>query len=152
MALRVREGHPRFTTRLNLERSPCHSSSRAWVEPKGHLLPFCSHTTLKHPERSGTKDYHWGTDNCRSFLDILARSEGCRHGLKTTHNPKVAGSNPAPATSQPLTPFVYPDFTQESVGRPYVAEPVEVGRAECVFPQCPFYSVEHPTERLGFVE
>jgi 4'-phosphopantetheinyl transferase EntD len=45
--------------------------------------------------------------------------------LERAHNPKVAGSNPAPATidnegladARPLTPFVYPDFTQESVCR-----------------------------------
>jgi len=34
-----------------------------------------------------------------SFCTFFARSEGCRHGLKPTHNPKVAGSNPAPATN-----------------------------------------------------
>ena len=45
--------------------------------------------------------------------------------LRWAHNPKVAGSNPAPATmndegladAAPLTPFVYPDFTRELVCR-----------------------------------
>ena len=36
---------------------------------------------------------------CSSFRTFFARSEGCRHSLKPTHNPKAAGSNPAPATT-----------------------------------------------------
>ena len=39
---------------------------------------------------------HEGTNNCLSFRTFFARSEGCRHGLKTTHNPKVAGSRSSP--------------------------------------------------------
>jgi len=51
---------------------------------------------------------------------------GSRLHLKRAHNPKVVGSNPTPATmndegladaAAPLTPFVYPDFTQELVCR-----------------------------------
>src|SRR5713226_5206999 len=72
----------------------------AWAKPKGHLLPFCSHSTLKHDGKRGTKNYQGGTSSCSSFWTFFARSEGCRHGLKTTHNPKVAGSNPAPATTE----------------------------------------------------
>jgi len=72
----------------------------AWVRPKGHLLPFCSHTTPNHPELRDTKQKDERGRNCSSFQWFLARSTGCRHGLKTTHNPKVAGSNPAPATKR----------------------------------------------------
>lgn len=39
----------------------------ARVRPKGHLLPSCSHTGLKHPRRRGTKDHYEGTGNCLSF-------------------------------------------------------------------------------------
>jgi hypothetical protein len=63
----------------------------AWVKTKGHLLPFCSHTIPKHPQRTRTNDNQEGIENCSSFRTR-------RHGLKATHNPKVAGSNPAPAT------------------------------------------------------
>jgi hypothetical protein len=50
---------------------------------------------------------------------------GSRLGLKRAHNPKVAGSNPAPATMndegladvEAASPFRYPDFTQELVPR-----------------------------------
>jgi len=50
------------------------------------------------PELRDTKQKDEGGRNCSSFRKFFARSEGCRHGLETTHNPKVAGSNPAPAT------------------------------------------------------
>jgi hypothetical protein len=46
----------------------------------------------------GTQEHQEGISNSSSFRTFFARSEGCRLGLKTTHNPKVAGSNPAPAT------------------------------------------------------
>jgi len=26
----------------------------AWAKSRGQLLPFCSHSTLKHPQRRGT--------------------------------------------------------------------------------------------------
>src|SRR6266851_4560038 len=52
---------------------------------------ICSpHTTLKHPRRRDTEEYDEGTSNCPSFRRFFARSEGYRHSLKTTHNPKVA--------------------------------------------------------------
>ena len=60
-----------------------------WAKPKGHLLPFCSHITLKHRQRRGTWDQYERSDNCSSFWAFFARSEGCRHSLKATHNPKV---------------------------------------------------------------
>jgi uncharacterized radical SAM superfamily Fe-S cluster-containing enzyme len=28
-----------------------------WVKPKGHLLPFCSHNNLKHPQMTGTQQH-----------------------------------------------------------------------------------------------
>ena len=71
-----------------------------WVEPKGHLLPFCSQTILKHPEKRGTSNYQEGTDIYPSFRTVFARSEGYQQSPETTHNPKVVGSNPTPATKQ----------------------------------------------------
>src|SRR4030095_7082677 len=69
-------------------------------EPKGHLLPCCSHTILKHRQKRGTKNYQKGTKICSSFWAFLARSEGYLQGLEAAHNPKVAGSNPALAMNQ----------------------------------------------------
>ncbi len=66
----------------------------SWAKPKGHLLPFCSRTILKHPQMRDTQDQHKGTGNYSSFPAFFTRSEGYRHGLKKTHNPKVVGSNP----------------------------------------------------------
>jgi len=60
-----------------------------WVEPKGHLLPFCSHTILKHPEKRGRSNYQEGTDIYPSFRTVFARSEGYNQSPETTHNPKV---------------------------------------------------------------
>jgi len=62
-----------------------------WEEPKGHLLPFCSHTILKHPEKRGTSNYQEGTDIYSSFRTVFARSEGYRQSPEATHNPKVVG-------------------------------------------------------------
>src|SRR5881296_1163944 len=89
------------------------------------LLPFCSHNT---PKQGGTRrrtTHHQTTWNRLLPNAFPARSEGYRSWPSCTHNPKVAGSNPAPATIDdegladvaPLTPFVYPDFTQELVQR-----------------------------------
>src|SRR5262249_54507086 len=38
----------------------------------------------------------WNSSSGKRFS---ARSEGCRHSLEATHNPKVVGSNPTPATT-----------------------------------------------------
>jgi hypothetical protein len=70
---------------------------------KGHLLPFCSHAILKHPQKRGTYGYQERISNCSLFRTFSARSEGYRRALKTTHNPEVVGSNPAPATIKPNT-------------------------------------------------
>jgi hypothetical protein len=32
--------------------------AEAWVEPKGHPLPFCSHNTAKHEQRAFFGDGH----------------------------------------------------------------------------------------------
>jgi hypothetical protein len=75
----------------------CYTS---WVRPKGHLLPFCSHTSLKQAQALDTRKHDARSHHCSSFPMFVARSEGCRQSPETTHNPKVAGSNPAPATME----------------------------------------------------
>src|SRR5688572_23945380 len=88
--------------------------------PTGHLLPICSHTTPKHAEtRPNIRDHraspNWRTSRL-SFVRSPARSERCRLWPSRAHNPKVAGSNPAPATMknegladvEAANPFVYP--------------------------------------------
>src|SRR5207244_8405091 len=62
------------------------------------LLPFCSHNT---PKQGGTRrrtTHHQTTWNRLLANAFPARSEGYRTWPCCTHNPKVAGSNPAPAT------------------------------------------------------
>src|SRR2546426_10153215 len=62
------------------------------------LLPFCSHNT---PKQGGTRRrtaHHQTTCNRLLPNAFRARSEGYRSWPSCTHNPKVAGSNPAPAT------------------------------------------------------
>jgi len=64
------------------------------------LLPFCSHNT---PKQGGTRrrtTHHQTTWNRLLPNAFPARSEGYRAWPCCTHNPKVAGSNPAPATTQ----------------------------------------------------
>jgi hypothetical protein len=77
------------------------------VKPKGHLLPFCSHT-IKRPQRTRTNDNQERIENCSSFRTFFARSEGCRHGLKTTHNPKAPGATQAPEIPDGLRGLVRP--------------------------------------------
>ena len=48
----------------------------AWVRPKGHLLPFCSHTILKYPQNGDTKDYHQETSNFLLFPYLLREIRG----------------------------------------------------------------------------
>src|SRR5882724_5824686 len=62
------------------------------------LLPFCSHNT---PNQGGTRrrtTHHQTTWNRLLPNAFPTRSEGYRAWPSCTHNPKVAGSNPAPAT------------------------------------------------------
>jgi len=64
------------------------------------LLPFCSHNT---PKQGGTRrrtTHHQTTWHRLLPNAFPARSEGYRSRPSCTHNPKVAGSNPAPATTQ----------------------------------------------------
>ena len=68
------------------------------VEPKGQLLPFCSQIIPKQPEMGTTTRQHEVTNNSRPFRRFSVRSEGYRPDPSRAHNPKVAGSNPAPAT------------------------------------------------------
>src|SRR2546425_5330564 len=66
------------------------------------LLPFCSHNT---PTQGGTRrrtTHHQTTWNRLLPNAFRARSEGYRTWPCCTHNPKVAGSNPAPATTKYL--------------------------------------------------
>src|SRR2546422_3228002 len=59
------------------------------------LLPFCSHNT---PRQGGTRrrtTHHQTTWNRLLSNAFPARSEGYRSWPSCTHNPKVAGSNPA---------------------------------------------------------
>src|SRR5437867_4986052 len=89
------------------------------------LLPFCSHNT---PKQGGTRrrtTHHQTTWHRLLPNAFPARSEGYRSRPSCTHNPKVAGSNPAPATTQgqgvsgrrPLTPssFLLPFCNRCSV-------------------------------------
>ncbi len=67
--------------------------------------------------------YQQETSKCPVPNDFLTRSEGYRSWPLRSHNPKVAGSNPAPATmndegladAAAANPFTYADFTQELV-------------------------------------
>src|SRR6266403_4490448 len=62
------------------------------------LLPFCSHNTSKQGGTRRRTTHHQTTWN-RLLPNVFpARSEGYRTWPCCTHNPKVAGSNPAPAT------------------------------------------------------
>src|SRR5438132_14023477 len=62
------------------------------------LLPFCSHNTPKHGGTRRRTTHHQTTWNRLLPNAFPARSEGYRSWPSCTHNPKVAGSNPAPAT------------------------------------------------------
>src|SRR2546430_2920037 len=64
------------------------------------LLPFCSHNT---PKQGGTRrrtTHHQTTWNRLLSNAFPARSEGYRAWPCCTHNPKVVGSNPTPATNR----------------------------------------------------
>src|SRR5207245_6551280 len=63
------------------------------------LLPFCSHNTQKQGGTRRRTTHHQTTWNRLLPNAFPARSEGYRSWPSCTHNPKVAGSNPAPATT-----------------------------------------------------
>src|SRR2546428_14161350 len=65
-----------------------------------YLLPFCSHNLPKQHETGARTTHQQKTWNCRLSNAFAARSEGYRTWPCCTHNPKVAGSNPAPATTR----------------------------------------------------
>jgi len=48
----------------------------------------------------GAGHYREAGSGMREFLGLLSAGVGCSRGLAWAHNPKVAGSNPAPATKQ----------------------------------------------------
>jgi hypothetical protein len=60
------------------------------------LLPFCYRTTPKHAERPGRIYEHPTRCKWPRLRAFLKRSEGSQHNCSRSHNPKVAGSNPAP--------------------------------------------------------
>jgi len=62
------------------------------------LLPFCSHKTPNQGQTGATTPHQHKTSNCPPQNVFRERSEGYRSWPSRTHNPKVAGSNPAPAT------------------------------------------------------
>src|SRR3989449_9435195 len=62
--------------------------------------PFCSHNIPKQDETRARTTHQQKTWNCVLSNAFPARSEGYRAWPCCTHNPKVAGSNPAPATTQ----------------------------------------------------
>src|SRR5437667_8304960 len=64
------------------------------------LLPFCSHNTPKQGGMRRRTTHHQTTWNRLLPNAFPARSEGYRTWPCCTHNPKVAGSNPAPATKE----------------------------------------------------
>src|SRR5437870_11756092 len=64
------------------------------------LLPFCSHNTPKQGGMRRRTTHHQTTWNRLLPNAFPARSEGYRTWPCCTHNPKVAGSNPAPATTE----------------------------------------------------
>src|SRR5437879_4739427 len=64
------------------------------------LLPFCSHNIPKQDETRARTTHQQKTWNCVLSNAFPARSEGYRAWPCCTHNPKVAGSNPAPATNE----------------------------------------------------
>ena len=60
--------------------------------------PFCSHNIPKQDATRARTTHQQKTWNCALSNAFPARSEGYRSWPSCTHNPKVAGSNPAPAT------------------------------------------------------
>src|SRR3989442_13668199 len=65
-----------------------------------NLLPFCSHNTPKQDETGARTTHQQKTWNCVLSNAFPARSEGYRTWPCCTHNPKVVGSNPTPATNR----------------------------------------------------
>src|SRR5258705_5688307 len=61
---------------------------------------FCSHNIPKQDETGASTLHHQKTWNYRLPNAFPERSEGYRSWPCCTHNPKVAGSNPAPATKE----------------------------------------------------
>jgi hypothetical protein len=62
------------------------------------LLPFCSHKTPNQDQTGRRTTHHEKTSKCPHSNVFSTRSEGYRSWPLRTHNPKVAGSDPAPAT------------------------------------------------------
>src|SRR2546427_4269164 len=62
--------------------------------------PFCSHNIPKQDATRARTTHQQKTWNCLLSNAFPARSEGYRSWPSCTHNPKVAGSNPAPATME----------------------------------------------------
>src|SRR3989442_10320422 len=62
--------------------------------------PFCSHNIPKQDATRARTTHQQKTWNCALSNAFPARSEGYRSWPSCTHNPKVAGSNPAPATKR----------------------------------------------------
>src|SRR3989442_6445373 len=63
-----------------------------------NLLPFSSHNIPKQDETRARTTHQQKTWNCVLSNAFPARSEGYRAWPCCTHNPKVVGSNPTPAT------------------------------------------------------
>ena len=150
--------------RRELRRSANSLSSIRWEEPKRSVAPVL----LPHHSKTSPNELEDQQPPCRRKLNVCSnfssqlsvRSEGARPGPSRTHNPKVVGSNPTPATMndegladvEAASPFRLPRL-HPGIGWALIRCRIRRGRAaERVFPQCPFNSVEHPTERLGFVE
>src|SRR5690242_21132638 len=64
------------------------------------LLPFCSDKTPNHRNTGRKTLYQQKTSKCPMPNDFSTRSEGYRSWPLRSHNPKVAGSNAAPATME----------------------------------------------------
>src|SRR5438093_6600362 len=64
---------------------------------KTRASPVCAGTVRERlPKDAG--HYREAGSWMREFLGLLSAGVGCSRGLAWAHNPKVAGSNPAPAT------------------------------------------------------
>src|SRR5437870_5901561 len=71
---------------------------RGWsLYGKTRASPGCAGIVRERLPKDGGR-YREAGSGMREFLRLLSAGVGCRGGLAWAHNPKVAGSNPAPAT------------------------------------------------------
>src|SRR5439155_7219365 len=100
--LNLLEIHETSNPSVGRSRTALPSHTTRW--PRGWSLcgktrarPGCAGIVRERlPKDAGR--YRAAGSGMREFLRLLSAGVGCRGGLAWAHNPKVAGSNPAPAT------------------------------------------------------